>query len=161
MQCPCQSQLNYSKCCQPLIESKKPAVTAEALMRARYTAFTQGNMDFISASHDPKTRGEFDREATKKWADSLTWTGLEILQTKEGLASDKIAFVEFKAYYKNSEGDGTHHELSEFKKRKGLWYFSTGKNPEVQPIQRAEPKIGRNDPCPCGSGEKFKKCCGR
>lgn len=27
-------------------------------------------------------------------------------------------------------------------------------------IQRAAPKIGRNDPCPCGSGKKFKKCCG-
>jgi tetratricopeptide (TPR) repeat protein len=31
----------------------------------------------------------------------------------------------------------------------------------AQPIQRAEPKIGRNDPCPCGSGKKYKKCCGR
>ena len=25
----------------------------------------------------------------------------------------------------------------------------------------AEPKVGRNDPCPCGSGKKFKKCCGK
>jgi hypothetical protein len=30
----------------------------------------------------------------------------------------------------------------------------------AQPIRRAEPKIGRNDPCPCGSGKKYKKCCG-
>jgi len=30
-----------------------------------------------------------------------------------------------------------------------------------QPVQRAEPKVGRNDPCPCGSGKKYKKCCGR
>jgi uncharacterized protein YecA (UPF0149 family) len=29
-----------------------------------------------------------------------------------------------------------------------------------QPFRRAEPKIGRNDPCPCGSGKKYKKCCG-
>ena len=28
------------------------------------------------------------------------------------------------------------------------------------PVRRAEPKVGRNDPCPCGSGKKFKKCCG-
>ncbi|CAN7721500.1 UPF0149 family protein [Caballeronia sp. LjRoot31] len=27
-------------------------------------------------------------------------------------------------------------------------------------VQRAAPKVGRNDPCPCGSGKKFKKCCG-
>jgi hypothetical protein len=31
----------------------------------------------------------------------------------------------------------------------------------AQPVFRAEPKIGRNDPCPCGSGKKYKKCCGR
>ena len=29
------------------------------------------------------------------------------------------------------------------------------------PLQREEPKVGRNDPCPCGSGKKYKKCCGR
>ena len=29
-----------------------------------------------------------------------------------------------------------------------------------QPAQRQGPKIGRNDPCPCGSGQKFKKCHG-
>jgi len=28
------------------------------------------------------------------------------------------------------------------------------------PVRHSEPKIGRNDPCPCGSGKKFKKCCG-
>jgi len=31
----------------------------------------------------------------------------------------------------------------------------------LEPIRRAQPKVGRNDPCPCGSGKKFKKCCGR
>jgi len=33
--------------------------------------------------------------------------------------------------------------------------------PAPEPIRREEPKIGRNDPCPCGSGKKYKKCCGR
>jgi preprotein translocase subunit SecA len=32
-------------------------------------------------------------------------------------------------------------------------------NPE--PFKRDKPKVGRNDPCPCGSGKKYKKCCGR
>lgn len=27
------------------------------------------------------------------------------------------------------------------------------------PVLRSEPKVGRNDPCPCGSGKKYKKCC--
>jgi len=29
------------------------------------------------------------------------------------------------------------------------------------PFVRHQPKIGRNDPCPCGNGRKFKKCCGK
>jgi preprotein translocase subunit SecA len=29
-----------------------------------------------------------------------------------------------------------------------------------RPVQREEPKVGRNDPCPCGSGKKYKRCCG-
>ncbi|MEX2112230.1 MAG: DUF1186 domain-containing protein [Pirellulales bacterium] len=32
--------------------------------------------------------------------------------------------------------------------------------PSLGPIRNSQPKIGRNDPCPCGSGKKFKKCCG-
>jgi len=31
----------------------------------------------------------------------------------------------------------------------------------VETVRRGTPKVGRNDPCPCGSGKKFKKCCGR
>jgi hypothetical protein len=33
--------------------------------------------------------------------------------------------------------------------------------PEVKTYRREEPHVGRNDPCPCGSGKKYKKCCGR
>ncbi len=29
------------------------------------------------------------------------------------------------------------------------------------PVRRDQPKVGRNDPCSCGSGKKFKQCCGR
>ena len=31
----------------------------------------------------------------------------------------------------------------------------------AQTYRREGPKVGRNDPCPCGSGKKYKKCCGR
>ena len=34
-------------------------------------------------------------------------------------------------------------------------------HPPLEPIIRDAPKIGRNDPCPCGSGLKHKKCCGK
>ncbi|MBN1817951.1 MAG: SEC-C domain-containing protein [Sedimentisphaerales bacterium] len=32
---------------------------------------------------------------------------------------------------------------------------------KVKPIKLEQPKVGRNDPCPCGSGKKYKKCCGQ
>lgn len=31
--------------------------------------------------------------------------------------------------------------------------------PVAQPVRRSAPRVGRNDPCPCGSGKKYKKCC--
>ncbi len=39
--------------------------------------------------------------------------------------------------------------------------FSGGEAAEPETVQRKGKKVGRNDPCPCGSGKKYKKCCGR
>ena len=38
--------------------------------------------------------------------------------------------------------------------------FSPAKN-KITPHQRQASKVGRNEPCPCGSGKKYKKCCGK
>ncbi|AGW14821.1 preprotein translocase subunit SecA [Megalodesulfovibrio gigas] len=38
---------------------------------------------------------------------------------------------------------------------------SETKQQKKKPARRAAPKVGRNDPCPCGSGQKYKKCCGK
>ena len=41
-------------------------------------------------------------------------------------------------------------------------YANSGEAPsKVETIRRDQPKIGRNDPCPCGSGKKYKLCCGK
>ncbi|MGY8718810.1 MAG: SEC-C metal-binding domain-containing protein [Verrucomicrobiia bacterium] len=52
------------------------------------------------------------------------------------------------------------HEKSEFELIDGNWIFSKTLREGPAPA-KAAPKIGRNDPCPCGSGKKYKKCCGR
>jgi uncharacterized protein len=39
-------------------------------------------------------------------------------------------------------------------------YWLPQRRSSVETVQRDQPKVGRNDPCPCGSGKKFKKCCG-
>jgi len=36
-----------------------------------------------------------------------------------------------------------------------------GETIKVETVRREEPKVGRNDPCTCGSGKKYKKCCGQ
>ena len=53
-----------------------------------------------------------------------------------------------------------HHEIAGFKKFNGEWKYVAG-NIITETVKRDGEKIGRNDPCPCGSGKKYKKCCGK
>ena len=160
MECPCESHKSFESCCEKILDGSKKAETAEQLMRARYTAYTQLNMKFVFETHDPKTREDCDMEANENWAKGSKWMGLEILSTEDGGPEDTKGYVEFRAKYDAGEGEDIHHELSLFKKKKGQWYFSKGRDPEVQTIVRKERKVGRNEPCICGSGKKYKKCCG-
>ncbi len=160
MQCSCESGKTFKKCCEPFITGVKQPETAEQLMRARYTAYTQVEMDFIEKTHYPKTRDQTDMEANRKWAESTEWRGLEILETKQGGVDDKVGTVAFKAKFETDDGLQDHHELSEFRKHNGMWYFVDAHDPTKQPAVRSEAKVGRNAPCPCGSAKKYKKCCG-
>ncbi len=59
----------------------------------------------------------------------------------------------------------THKEVSAYEQAAGGGadpVMSTNSPEETRrrPVQREAPKVGRNDPCPCGSGKKYKKCCG-
>ena len=51
--CPCGSAKAASTCCEPIISGKVLATTAEALMRARYTSYATGRIDFIEKTHAP------------------------------------------------------------------------------------------------------------
>jgi SEC-C motif-containing protein len=68
--------------------------------------------------------------------------------------------VEFEASYERDGLRDIHHERAQFKKVDGQWLYDEG---DIVPktIVRATPKVGRNDPCPCGSGKKYKHCCGK
>lgn len=158
MECPCQSGVTYSQCCELLIKGKKQAETPEQLMRARYTAYTKIEMDFIQQTHDPKTNQDIDMQGSREWAETTKWDGLEIVETQQGGVDDEVGTVEFKATFLTDEGPQIHHELSHFHKREGVWYYSDSSQLN-RPVVRASPKVGRNDPCPCGSGKKYKKCC--
>lgn len=66
----------------------------------------------------------------------------------------------FCAQYKADGKTHDHWEQSFFEKEGGEWRFLDAKGVQVGTYRRQSPKVGRNDPCPCGSGQKFKKCCG-
>ena len=152
--CPCGTNLSYAACCQPSIELGQQPPTAEALMRSRYTAFTLKNAVYLLSSwHSSTSPKELDLEI------SPTWCNLEILATKEGSENDTQGIVEFKATYMGQGKSGTLHEVSRFIHEEGRWFYVAGDVQETDNGPHPH-KVGRNDPCPCGSGKKFKKCCG-
>ena len=156
--CPCGLEQNYENCCGRFHNNEEVPTTALELMRSRYSAFVKNLPDYIIQTHDPKSRGEIRRQDIANWAGESEWKGLEILTTKAGEAGDPSGQVEFKAHYESEGRHYVHHEKSDFINQQGQWFYSSG---EVyhETIVRSAPKVGRNDPCPCGSGKKYKKCC--
>ncbi len=128
-------------------------------MRSRYTAYATGDVDYILRTHVPAEGEEVDREATEKFSRESEWKGLEIVATDKGGPDDEEGTVEFIARYRAGGADQVHHERAIFKKLDGRWMFVDGKQVKPAPIRR-EAAPGRNDPCPCGSGKKYKRCHG-
>ena len=79
--CPCGTGLNYDECCQPYIEGKKDAPTAEAVMRSRYSAYAKHECGYIVSSCSPNTKDDekIDEKETRKWEESSKWLGLTII----------------------------------------------------------------------------------
>jgi SEC-C motif-containing protein len=128
-------------------------------MRARYSAYVFAEMDFVFESTHPEHRNGYDHAGTKEWAETAEWHGLEIIGTNKGGADDSVGEVEFIARFREKGNNREHHEAGQFKRKDGRWYFTEGQMVRPKPI--SVNKVGRNDPCTCGSGLKYKKCCGK
>ena len=124
--CPCGSGLLFVNCCELIISGVKDAIKAQELMRSRYTAFTQANVDYLMRSHSAKTRPIKERKSIEKWARSVMWMGLTIIQTQAGEASDEIGYVEFKALYLENGKPEQIHEKSLFRRENGKWVYVSG-----------------------------------
>lgn len=159
-QCPCGSGTPYGECCEPLIRGTRPATTAESLMRSRYSAYAKAEVDYLYETTHPDHRKGYDHDGTRQWAESSRWEGLEIVSARGG-EGDSQGEVEFIATYRDGETEAVHahHELGKFRKVDDRWLFVDGKMVGQKPI--VSTKVGRNEPCPCGSGSKYKKCCGK
>lgn len=163
--CPCGSKKALTACCQPIHQMPSRAQHPEQLMRARYSAHVLGLVDFVVATYHPSCGAEQYREAIAESVHS-NWLGLEVISSE--IADNGEGFVEFKAYYQDDD-EFFLHERSRFLREpvgeETQWFYIDGEypHPSEEPETSApivSDKIGRNDPCPCGSGKKFKKCCG-
>ncbi|MCP4443263.1 MAG: YchJ family protein [Aureispira sp.] len=157
--CPCNSSKTYADCCEPIHQDAKMASTAEDLMRARYSAHTKSNIEFIVATTHYSIRRGINLNELLIWCKSADWGRLEVVEKSNGTTADDSGKVEFKAYYHQNGKEHCHHEISTFKKEKGQWFFADGIQPLTSKMKKL--KIGRNSPCTCGSGKKYKQCCGK
>jgi SEC-C motif domain protein len=128
MDCYCCSGKKFADCCQPFISGIAKPSMAEALMRSRYSAYATGAVEYILRSTHPSTRRFHDAESIEIWAKSNVWQKLEIVSTTKGDVKDKHGTVEFKAYFLDANSQlQIHHEISNFAKELGRWFFVGGK----------------------------------
>ena len=160
MSCHCGLEPSYEQCCERYVSGKELAPTPEALMRARYSAYVEQEIDFLMKTIADDSPGDTDQESTRQWSEMSNWIGL-IVHESQGGPDDDEGMVEFTAAYEIKGREFKHHEKARFKKINGKWLYTDGDMIKPEPVRRDSPKVGRNDPCLCGSGKKYKKCCGR
>ncbi|OOF83093.1 SEC-C motif-containing protein [Rodentibacter ratti] len=146
--CPCQSTKNYVNCCGVFHYQQALPETAEQLMRSRYSAYVLKNIPYIVETTVPNQQSYLNVQALQDWADNTQWLGLQILKT-ETLTKSQSA-VAFNALFQGEEGEQSHQERSIFVNIEGRWYF----------VDPTVPLPTMKQPCVCGSGKKFKHCCG-
>ena len=156
--CPCGTGAAYRACCGRF-HAGAPAPTALELMRSRYAAYALGEIDYLVTTHDPETRASMDVAGATTWSRETEWAGLEIVATSAGGKDDETGVVEFIARGSTRGQPFALHERSRFRRDDGRWVYIDGTTPRAEPAKAAA-SVGRNEPCPCGSGKKYKKCHG-
>lgn len=121
--CPCGSGLDETHCCGPYLSGNALAATAEVLMRSRYSAYVQQNVPYLLQTWHPTTRPatlDLEQQAPTKWL------GLKIIRSEAGQEQDSRGVVEFIARYKVNGRAGRLHEVSQFVKEAGQWFYVQG-----------------------------------
>ena len=143
--CPCGSGRPLDQCCGPYLEGRAWPDDAGTMVRSRFSAYCLGKFDYLVETTHPAYREDLTAQMLEE-------------QTRDGELFDT---AEFYAYY---ELEGSVRQIGErsfFQRKDGKLYYVDGVARRPKAYRRPEPKVGRNDPCPCGSGKKYKKCCGR
>ena len=114
--CPCGSGVPFSGCCSPVISGSDKARTAEQLMRSRYTAYVNQDVDYLVSTTHPDSRTPGLADSISTWMQQVNWTRLHVLNATQ----DRVGFI---AEYIADGKPGKHHERSLFKKLKGEWFY--------------------------------------
>lgn len=122
--CYCGNNVSKQNCCQPLLDGKDFAKTAEQLMRSRYSAYATGNIDYILSTHHHSTRPTKERRDILNWTLSVNWLGLTVHSTKNGTSNDTFGFVKFTALFLEQGKMSTIEENSHFLKENNRWYYA-------------------------------------
>lgn len=159
MHCPCGSTKIYNDCCGLYIDAGQMPPNPEALMRSRYAAFALAKMDYIVATMKGPVAKDFDPNVARERSKQTKWLGLEIKQAPPVAENALSGTVEFVARYLLAGREHVIHEISEFQREADHWYYVSGEMVGPSTAFSKDSKVGRNEPCPCGSGKKYKKCC--
>jgi SEC-C motif-containing protein len=149
MECYCNSRVSYTDCCEPLHLGKQLAANPEQLMRSRYSAYCIKRWDYILNTYAAQPRARLSTSELAHSAGDTQWITLVINSLP---AQDK---VEFSAYYADGNALSVLRETSRFVQEDGVWRYLDGELHNCC----GKVTIGRNDPCICASGRKFKQCC--
>ncbi len=132
-------------------------------MRSRYVAYARQAIDYLETTSGGEARRTFQRSQVAHWARSARFIGLDVIACEAGGPEDSEGMVEFTATFEERGRVQKLHERSRFAREHGAldsaWRYMGSDS--ARPVRREHSKVGRNAPCPCGSGRKYKRCCGR
>jgi len=128
--CPCGGGA-YVSCCGPLIAGEQLALTAEQLMRSRYSAFALAAKDPKAIEHLLRTHPETGqtaaarRKALKETCRNIQWLSLKVLDCQDGSPLDKHGTVTFEARWRDRDRrEGVLRECSRFcRGESGEWLY--------------------------------------
>jgi SEC-C motif-containing protein len=170
MRCFCCSNLPFSSCCEPFLKGQATPQTAAQLMRSRFSAYASKQFDYVLATYTKVRQPELSVDELTANAANATWFALEVGETEnvplikqaEGVTQATVLInegatdtVDFTAYYFENKNLYQLHETSNFIVENGKWCYHDG----ILHDDCGKVKYGRNLPCLCGSGKKFKQCC--
>ena len=154
--CPCGSGSSYQECCQRFHSGAELPLSAEQLMRSRFSAFAERQIPYLLQTRHPSKRNRDNPTLLQESCQNTQWVRLEIHHHKKGGPEDTDGVVSFSAYYIENGQPGVLSETSRFLKEGLQWYYVEGDSINNDTAIN----LGRNDACWCGSGKKFKRCHG-